>query len=126
MRLVLDSSFVIDHLRGEAAAVDRLRRMFEDGDEPIVTEIVVCEVRTGLLPADEPHLTALLEPLEFVQPGWETALLAGRMRADLRRRGRTLALGDALIAASAHHLGATVITRNVRDFTQTSIQVETY
>jgi predicted nucleic acid-binding protein len=126
MRLVLDSSFVIDHLRGEAAAVDRFRRMFEDGDEPIVTEIVVCEVRAGLLPDDEPHLTALLEPLEFVQPGRETAMLAGRMRGDLRRRGRTLALGDALIAASAHHLGATVITRNVRDFTQTSISVETY
>jgi len=126
MRLVLDSTFVIDHLRGEAGAVDRLRRMFEDGDEPIVTEIVVCEVRAGLLPGDEPHLTALLEPLEFVQPGRETAMLAGRMRADLLRRGRTLALGNALIAASAHHLGATVITRNVRDFTQTPIPIESY
>jgi predicted nucleic acid-binding protein len=126
MRLVLDSSFVIDHLRGERAAVARLRRIFEDGDEPIVTEIVVCEVRAGLLAADEPHLTALLEPLEFVQPGQETAMLAGRWRSDLRRRGRTLALGDSLIAASAHHLGATVITRNVRDFLQTPVRVEDY
>ena len=126
VRLLLDSTFVIDHLRGEPAAVNRLRKIFEDGDDPIVTEIVVCEVRAGLLAEAEPHLATLLEPLEFVQPGPETAMLAGRWRADLRRRGRTLALGDALIAASAHHLGATVITRNVRDFTQTPIRVEDY
>ena len=74
MRLVIDSTFLIDHLRGEDAAVDRLEAIFEQGDEPIVTEIVVCEVRTGLLAADERHLVALLEPMEFVQPGPDAAL----------------------------------------------------
>jgi predicted nucleic acid-binding protein len=53
-------------------------------------------------------------------------MLAARWRADLRRRGRTLTLGDALIAAPAHHLGATVITRNVRDFALTPAQVDDY
>jgi predicted nucleic acid-binding protein len=32
----------------------------------------------------------------------------------------------ALTAASAHHLGATVITRNVRDVLQTHVRVEDY
>lgn len=125
-RIVLDSTFVIDHLRGEPAAVRLLRRMFEDGDEPIVTEIVVCEVRAGLRAEDEHHLDALLEPIEFVQPGLRTAMTAGRWRADLRREGRTLALGDSLIAASAHDLGAAVLTRNARDFALTPVAVETY
>ena len=41
MRLVLDSTFLIDHLRGEAEAVAELASIFENGDEPIVTEIIV-------------------------------------------------------------------------------------
>jgi predicted nucleic acid-binding protein len=126
MRVLLDSTFLIDHLRGEAAAVDRLASMFEQGDEPIVTEIIVCEVRAGLLPEAERHLVALLEPMEFVQPDPGTAMRAGRWRAELRARGRTLSLADSLIAAAADSVGAMVLTRNVRDFSLTPAAVETY
>lgn len=126
MRLVLDSTFVIDHLRGDPGATARMRRIVEDGDETLVTEVVVCEVRTGLRDEDVHHLDALLEPMEFVQPGLATALLAGRWRADLRQAGRTLSLGDALIAATAADLGATVLTRNVRDFELTPVAIEAY
>ncbi len=126
MRLLLDSTLVIDHLRGVPEAVDRIRRIFEDGDDPIVTEVVVCEVRAGLLAEAEPHLEAFLEPIEFVQPGVATALKAGRWRADLRRSGRTLNLGDSLIAATADDLGAIVVTRNVRDFALTRVAIESY
>src|SRR5215210_648308 len=126
MRLVIDSTFLIDHLRGERTAVDRLAAIFEQGDEPIVTEVVVCEVRTGLLAADERHLVAFLEPMEFVQSGSDTAIRAGRWRAELRSRGRTLSLADSLIAAAAEAMDAAVLTRNVRDFALTPGRVETY
>jgi predicted nucleic acid-binding protein len=126
MRLVLDSTFLIDHLRGEDDAVDRLASIFENGDEPIVTEIIVCEVRAGLLPDAERHLVALLEPMEFIQPDPGTAMRAGRWRAELRVRGRTLSLADSLIAAAADSMGATVLTRNVRDFSLTPVPVERY
>ena len=126
MRLVLDSTFLIDHLRGEAAAVAELARIVEFGDEPIVTEIIVCEVRAGLLPDAERHLVALLEPMEFVQPDPGTAMRAGRWRAELRARGSTLSLAGALIAAAADSMGATVLTRNLRDFSLTPVPVQTY
>lgn len=126
MLLVLDSSFVIDHLRGDRAASARWRRIFEDGDEPIATDVVVCEVRAGLRPEAERHLDTMLSPVEFVQPGIGTAMTAGRWRAELRVRGRTLSLGDALIAATAAELGAGVLTRNVRDFALTPVRVESY
>ena len=126
MRLLLDSTFLIDHLRGEGEAVDRLAGIFANGDEPIVTEIIVCEVRAGLLPDAERHLVALLEPMEFVQPDPGTAIRAGRWRAELRARGRTLSLADSLIAATADSMGATVLTRNVRDFSLTPVPVQRY
>jgi predicted nucleic acid-binding protein len=126
VRLVLDSTFLIDHLRGEPDAVATLARIFEDGHDPIVTETVVCEVRAGLLPDAERYLVALLEPMEFVQPEPATAMRAGRWRAELRARGRTLSLADSLIAAAADSMGAAVLTRNLRDFSLTPVPVETY
>jgi len=125
-RLFLDSTFVIDHLRGDQIAVARWRRVFDDGETPFIGEVVVCEVRAGLLDADEPKLRTFLEPIEFVQPGAEHALNAGRWRAEARARGWTLSLPDALVAACADSLGAAVLTRNARDFALTPVRVETY
>jgi predicted nucleic acid-binding protein len=123
-RYVVDTSFVIDHLRGDRAAVDRLERIFGEGDEPLVNEIVACEAWAGAPTDDDPDLTALLRAMEFVQPGLDAAHLAGRWRDAARRRGHVLSLADALIAAAADD--AVVLTRNVRDFALTPARVETY
>lgn len=126
MLLILDSTFLIDHLKGDRSARARWHRMFEEGDQPVVTDAVVCEVRTGLREQDEAILERMLIPTEFVQPGRETAMLAGRWRAEIKSSGRTLGLPDALIAAAAFHLGGGVVTRNVRDVALTPVRVETY
>lgn len=126
MRLIADSAFVIDYLRGLPEAERRWEAVFAEGDEPIVNEIIVCEVRTGLLERDEPSLRAFLEPVEFVQPGPDHAMIAGRWRAEARAIGRHLSLPDALIAAAAVGSDAAVLTRNVRDFALTPVRIETY
>jgi predicted nucleic acid-binding protein len=126
VRLLVDSSFVIDYLRGAEAATVRWARAFERGDEPMVNEIVVCEVRAGLLARDEPLLDGFLGPVEFIQPGPRHALLAGRWRAEARAMGRHLGLPDALIAAAAYASDAAVLTRNLRDFALTPVRIEMY
>lgn len=124
-RYVLDTSFLIDHLRGDPAAVERFARMFDVGDEAIVNEIVSCEAWTGAPAAGDPALAALMNAVEFVQPGPAAAELAGRWRQEARERGHVLSLPDALIAAAADP-DAIVLTRNVRDFSLTPARVETY
>ena len=126
MNLLVDSSFVIDHLAGDAGARARWDRIFAAGEQPFVTEIVVCEVRAGLRQRDEGLLAAFLFPIEFVQPGPDTGIQAGRWRYDAHRQGRRLGLADGLIAAAAASLNAAVLTRNVRDFALTPVRVETY
>ena len=125
MRYLLDSTFAIDYLRADRVAVSRLRQLVEAGDEPFISDVVVCEVATGS-PEDAHGLIALIRGVEFVQPGPEVALIAGQFRAEARRRGFTLGVPDALIAASADALGATVLTKNVRDFALTPVPVATY
>jgi hypothetical protein len=126
VRYLLDSAFLIDVLRGQAEAMGRLARLYEAGDTIYVNEIVVCEVASGSHLHPDPDLDGLLQPLEFIQPGPESALEAGRWRAEARRQGWTLSLADALIAAAAGAAGATILTRNRRDFSLTPVPVEGY
>ncbi|MCI0583933.1 MAG: PIN domain-containing protein [Chloroflexi bacterium] len=126
MRLMLDASFLIDHLRDDPGAVARFAAIFEDGDEPLVNMIGVCEVATGLRPAEARRFASLLAAVEFVQAGPEAAQDAGRWRREARQSGNALSIGDSIIAAEAHHSGATVLTRNLRDFALTPVRVLTY
>lgn len=126
MRYLLDTSFLIDHMRGDAAARHRMVSLWSEAEALNVNEIVVCELFTGLNELDLEAGRAFVRPLEFVQPGPEAAESAGRWRAAARARGRTLSLADALIAAAADSLGATVLTRNERDFALTPVKVATY
>lgn len=126
MRYLLDTTFVIDHLRGDPVAVARLASIVENGDEPYVCDVVACEAWTGAHDDFDPDLVGLLRFVEFVQAGPAQARRAGRWRAEARLRGWTLSSPDALIAASAEALDAVVLTRNARDFALTSARIEPY
>jgi predicted nucleic acid-binding protein len=124
-RILLDSTFLIDHLRGLPIAVARFRQLVEDGTDLILSDVAAAEIWSGGR-ADHPAIERLLTSLEFVQPGPETARLAGTWRAEARGRGATLSIADALIAASAFNLEAAVLTRNTRHFSLTPVRIETY
>lgn len=124
-RYVLDTTFVIDFLRGDRAAVERFDRIFADGDEPVVNEIVACEAWTGAPTSGDPALEALMRAVEFVQPGPVSAKNAGAWRQEARGRGYVLSIADSLIAAAAYP-EATVLTRNVRGFALAPVRVESY
>jgi Predicted nucleic acid-binding protein, contains PIN domain len=126
MRYLIDTTFVIDHLRGDRATLELMARLVEHGDELFVNEVVVAESWSGAHLDDDPDLEAFLEFIEFVQPGPDAARAAGRWRADARRRGWTLSMTDALIAAAAQSLDAVLLTRNLRDFALTPVRVQTY
>lgn len=126
MRLLLDSAFVIDLMNGLPDAITRQARMYDRGEEPLINDIVVCEVRAGLRGAGVKRFEILLGPIDFVQPGQETAMMAGGWREVARANGRHLSLADSLIAAAAHHADAAVLTRNIKDFSLTPVRVETY
>ncbi len=59
---MLDSAFVIDLMNGLPAAVARQARMYEIGDDPLINEVVVCEVRAGLHGETVERFERLLEP----------------------------------------------------------------
>jgi predicted nucleic acid-binding protein len=126
VRYLLDTTFAVDFLRGEPAAVERFGQLFRDGDEPYVNEVVLCELAVGMREANDRGFLAFVRVVSFAQPGPETAIEAGSWRRTARQRGRTLSLSDALIATAANALSATLLTRNLRDFELAPVKVSLY
>lgn len=125
-RYLLDTTFIVDHLRGSPAAVQRLRQIVDQGDLAFVNDIVTAEAWAGAPSEDDRSLANLLAFLEFIAAGPTHAKTAGRWRARSRAAGRDIGTADALIAACADDSDAAVLTRNVRDFALTPVRVETY
>ena len=53
----------------------------------------------------------------------DTALVWGDLSASTRRAGENIAVADLLIAATALRHGLTVVTRNIRDFAPTGVNI---
>jgi len=121
--LLLDTTVLIDALRGRAAA-DRLRRLREGSDPPYVCAINVEELWRGSRPAEEPAIRQLLSGLRVAPLGAEEGEMAGRWRLAFSTKGKTLSQADCLIAAAAVRIGANLATANPEDFPMSELVVE--
>jgi len=122
--LLLDSTVLIDFLRGRTAAGDAIERRLRHGETLLTTGINVEEVVRGLRPPERPATTALFDGLIVVPIGRAEGWKAGQWRADFAARGITLSQADCLIAAVAFALGATLATGNPRDFPIDGLSIE--
>jgi len=121
--LLLDTTILIDALRGRAAA-ERLRALSVRGPSPYVCAVNVEEVWRGALPEEHADISGLLEALRMAPLGAREGELAGRWRRQFALRGITLSQADCLIAAAAVGVGAHLATGNPRDFPMPEATVE--
>ncbi|CAN5526870.1 MAG: PIN domain-containing protein [Iamia sp.] len=122
-RLLLDSTVIIDALRGRPAAA-RLAGLRRRGVEPWVCVISVEEIWRGIRPGEEPTAQRLFQGLRLAPLGVAEGTRAGGWRREAARRGITLHQADCLIAAAAVGVGADLATANVADFPMERLTVE--
>jgi predicted nucleic acid-binding protein len=125
-RYLLDTTLIIDHANGYEPATRLLHRLYEEGGELFTCDVVVCEAMSGGTDEHRDVVSRLLEPLEYVATDPTAARAAGDARLDRRQSGGKLGLGDALIAAVAKRLEATIVTRNRPDFERQGASVLQY
>jgi predicted nucleic acid-binding protein len=122
-RILLDSTVLIDALRGRPAA-ERVRTLRRQGDEPWTCAISIEEIWRGLLPGEEAAALRLVRGLRCAPIGRTEGIRAGGWRRQLAAVGTTVQQADCLIAAATAGIEARLATGNPDDFPMDDITVD--
>jgi tRNA(fMet)-specific endonuclease VapC len=114
--VTLDTSVLIDLLRGDARTLARLDDLEGEGLMPVLSTVAVFEALSGVeftkSRADRVRLEILLRQLPLEPFDLDSARRAGEMRAELLRGGRSPGAPDVMIAGHALAAGHTLVTRD--------------
>jgi predicted nucleic acid-binding protein len=122
--VLLDTTVLIDLLRGRSDAERRLRALRAGGDDAYACAVNVEEIFRGLFERERAVAERLISGLRIAPLGAAEGRRAGEWRREHARRGQTLTQTDCLIAASAVSAGARLATGNPKDFPMPGIDVE--
>ena len=118
MKLVIDTSVLIDYLRGTSFGKQLFDEVEKQDSELFIPTIVIFELFSG---ASSKNLLVKTKIINFIQHFkrielTETiAISAGEL---YRQTGKQIGPQDYIIAASALEIGATVLTLNKKHFEQ--------
>lgn len=116
MRILLDTSVLIDHLRGSKEATEFLTEAVSRGDDLWSVTIVRAEVLAGMRPKEEKTTKAFLSQIPWLDVDVELADAAGELARKYLRSHPGVDIVDYIVAASADVLEADLATTNVKHF----------
>ena len=115
-RYLLDTTALIDISKEIEPISSQIRDWLAGPDEVGTCGVVVAEFFAGLRPNEQLPWITFIDSLEFWEVTRPIAIQAGVFRYHYARLGVTLSTTDTLIAAVAVGVGATLVTRNIKDF----------
>ena len=116
----LETSFLIDLLRGRKHAVEYLSGLRDSSEAvtaaaPSIFELIeAAEIARS--DKEKAAIHELVSSLAVLPLDSETAWAAGRLSAELILAGEQIGQMDTLIGAIARHHGEPIVTRNTRQF----------
>ena len=113
---LVDTSVIIDALNGKRGRRDLLLGLVKQGHLLACCSINVSEVYAGMRQKEEAATEEFLRSLEYYHLTWPVARLAGLLKRDYGRKGTTLTVADAMIAAVALAHELTLMTDNIKVF----------
>lgn len=118
---LLDTNTVIYFFKGQGKIAERLLAC--PPRTIALSAVVAYELRTGIAKSQEParrteQLQSLMNIVTLLPFGDSEAKAAAEIRATLERHGTPIGAYDVLIAATALANNATLITRNLREFSR--------
>lgn len=123
MKLVLDTSVLIDALRFKNHRQELLARLVTEGHQIVTTALNIAEVYAGMRAEEESDTASFLGALDCLSLTARSAKRAGLLKSEWAKKGRALALVDACIAALAIEHGYSLATDNRKDFPMPELDI---
>jgi tRNA(fMet)-specific endonuclease VapC len=116
MGVALDTSALIDVLRGDEAVLRQTDRLEKEGNLPVLSTVCVFEVLSGVehtrSRVERIRLETLLSRFRIEPFDQEAARRAAQLRGEFLRAGRSPGAPDVMIAGQAVAGGHTLVTRD--------------
>ena len=119
---LVDTDVAIDFLRHREYAQKLLEKWAGQGLLAIST-LTHLEIYQGMKAGEEDATNAFLDGLISVVVDIPTARRAGIMLRELRSKGMTIGIADAIIAATALQINAPLLTNNVEHYPFPNLRV---
>jgi predicted nucleic acid-binding protein len=116
VQILLDTSVLIDILRSRLGRREWLAAIVRDGHTPATSALNVAEVYAGMRPEEERQTKYFLLSLNCHSISADVGERAGKLKNHWARKGRTLTLADAMVAAIALEQRCPLATDNLKDF----------
>ena len=115
MKFLIDSDVLIWALRGQRETLELLRTLQPLGI-PACSPISVIEVKLGVKSGEDKKTNAFLNSLEVYPIDRQVADKASEYITECRRKGITLGIPDAIIAATCTIHQLTLVTYNTKHY----------
>ena len=116
MIILLDTSVIIDALNYKRGRREFLDLSKQAGDTHACSAVSVAEVYAGMRPNEAAATEAFIESLECIEVTQDIARRAGSLKYAWERKGVTINIPDAIIAATTLNFNLWLATDNRRDF----------
>ena len=125
-KYLLDTTLLIEHLRGKRPAVNFITELMRQGHRLCVCCVNIAELYSGLSLEQGAQAKLLIDALDYCDSTPDAALQAGIYRYEFARRGISLSVTDTLVAAIAKANDAIIVTANIRHYPMKDIQAQQY
>jgi predicted nucleic acid-binding protein len=119
---LIDTDIAIDFLRQREYALQLLESWAGEGLLAIST-LTHLEIYQGMKTGEEKATNSFLDGLVSVAVNIPIARRAGTMLGELRSKGKTIGIADAIIAATALQFGAPLLTNNIEHYPFPNLKV---
>ena len=125
--MILDTTIVVDLLRGEETAIRKLKELETQHIPMSTTSITLFEIEQGMTERQREKILSLWKSLNILSFDAAAAQEAGTIHRALKKNGQLIDPEDSMIAGIALVQHEAVITRNLKHFERIpSLKVESY
>src|SRR5271169_4093594 len=123
MRLLLDTSVLIDALRRRQGRRELLAQFVRDGHLLATSSLNIAELYAGMRPEEKDQTETFLGALDCYELTANAGRLAGSLKNKWGTKGRTITIADAIVAAIALERDCTLLTDNRKDFPMPELEL---